>query len=248
MLRRLLLDAPPNPRRRLMTRLFLRTSLTAGAAAIALLAANSVAAEEPGFYVAGTLGSSSGDFSQSDQDDMDDIVISAWNEVGFTVNSLESDLDKSDVGYELAAGYQFAGPFALEAAYIELGDGTYTGDAVIDNADPGGPYDARTTVKIGAAGPAVSAVLSWPIGAQFSVDARVGAFFAKSTLKIRLAVQGETESESDSETETTMLYGAGISWAFSERASVRLGYTAFKDALFDTWNVDRFSLGFRYAF
>src|SRR5688572_5951776 len=103
---------------------------------VMLGAAGGAVAATPGFYVAGTLGQSAADVSQSDEDAIDDILVAAWNQNGFTVLANDSSLDKSDLGYELAVGYQISERFALEAAYIDLGEATYDADSVVDSPAP----------------------------------------------------------------------------------------------------------------
>ena len=118
---------------------FMRTPRAAAVLSMIMLGATgTAAAATPGLYVTGTLGQSAADVSQSDKDSIDDVLVAAWNQNGFTVLANDSSLDKSDLGYELAVGYQISERFALEAAYIDLGEATYAADSVVDSPAPGG--------------------------------------------------------------------------------------------------------------
>jgi opacity protein-like surface antigen len=228
---------------------FMRAPRAAAVLSMIMLGATgTAAAATPGLYVTGTLGQSAADVSQSDKDSIDDVLVAAWNQNGFTVLANDSSLDKSDLGYELAVGYQISERFALEAAYIDLGEATYDADSVVDSPAPGGPYDAVTEITFGVSGPAFSAVGGWSLTSRLSLDARVGVFMGKSKLGVNLAADGVSEDESESDSSSSLLFGAGVSWSFSEKAAVRLGYTYFQEAVFEEFNVGRLSLGLRYGF
>ncbi len=221
-------------------------SLIHGAIATLVLGAGAASAAVPGFYVAGSVGQSSSDLKQSDQDDLDDLTLLAWNQAGLDLVDGDSDLDKSDMGFELALGYQFTPNVAVEAAWFDLGDATYEATGTLtDGVDL---FDAVTEIAIGVSGPALSLVGSWPLGEAFAVDARAGALFGQSKARITVGLDGISQSESDSDGKTSVLYGVGVSWMFSPAVSLRLGYTRFDKAVLDEVDVRRVSLGLKYAF
>src|SRR5690606_10031185 len=106
----------------------------------------------------------------------------------------ESGLDKSDLGFEIALGYQLLPYLAVEAAYIDLGKAAYEAEGTVD--DGTGAVEASTDLTLGAKGPALSLVGAWPIRETLSLDARAGAFFGKSTLEVELELDGESGSDS----------------------------------------------------
>lgn len=221
--------------------------VVAGAVATALSAiAGTAAAASPGFYMAGTIGQSSIDIKSSDQEALDEILIDTWNELGFDVLDGDSDVEKTDIGFELALGYQISPYLAVEAAYIDLGQATYDAEGVVDNGT--GPMDAETEITAGVKGPALSLVASWPFAGQWALDARAGALFGKSRLGVTMELDGEEVSESETDSKTSMFYGVGVSWSFSERTSLRLGYTHFPDGVADEFNVSRVSAGLKVSF
>lgn len=211
-----------------------------------LCASTGAAAAVPGFYMSGTIGQSSTDVGDSDQEDLDDLLIATWNELGFDVVSGDSELDKSDLGFEIALGYQISPYLAVEAAYIDLGKAKYEAEGVLD--DGSGPVDTSADVSLGAKGPALSLIGIWPVSEKVSLDARAGAFFGKSTLGMEIELDDVSSGESESDKKTSVLLGVGASWALSGRMSVRLGYTHFADAVYDEFTVGRISLGLKVAF
>lgn len=65
------------------------------------------------WYLGGQLGYAKTDISQSNIDTF-------YNETGFEANSI--DVNDSDLAFSLMAGYQFTTHWAIEAAYIDLGE------------------------------------------------------------------------------------------------------------------------------
>lgn len=216
------------------------------AALVAMGLAGTATAAEPGFYISATLGQSSIDVGQNEQDMLDSEILGALDDLGFTITNARSDLDKSVMGYELAVGYQFTPYFAVEGGWIDLGAAQY--EAEFTANDGGGPLEGEAEVEMGASGPALSLVGIWPLGESFSVDVRAGAFFARSKVKVELELDGDSGSESESDTKTQVLLGAGVNWSVAERTTLRLGYTHFDKGVGDEFDVGRFSLGVKYAF
>ncbi len=221
--------------------------LLLGTASVALLCASAAAsAAGPGFYVAGTFGQSTADISSSDKNALDQTLIATWGDLGYDVVSGRSDLDKKSSGYELAVGYQFSPYLAVEAAYIDLGEAKYEFDGRLD--DGTGPVDSDADIDVGVKGPALSLVGIWPVNEKISLDARAGALFGKSRAKIELEIDDVSEWTSEKDSKTSLLFGMGASWAYTEQLSFRIGYTHFADAVFDEYSVGRFSLGVKFAF
>ncbi|MFO7326136.1 MAG: outer membrane beta-barrel protein [Pseudomonadota bacterium] len=227
----------------------LRGATIAAVATTMLGGASMATAAVPGFYMAGTIGQSSTDVGGEEQAFMDELVVATWESFGFNVLDGESDLDKSDIGFELAVGYQASPYFAVEAAYIDLGKAKYEAEGIVDNG--GGPMDASSDLTSDAKGPALSLLGMLPVSDRFSLDARVGAMLGKSKVKFTASLQGESASESDSESGTTIFFGVGFTWLINERVGIRVGYTKFSDvrsALGDEFDVDRIAAGLKVSF
>jgi len=215
-------------------------------AALACGATGIACAATPGFYLSGSIGQSSADLDSSYQETLDEATVSAWESVGFDVLDGDSDLDKSDMGFELAVGYQFSQYFAVEAAYVDFGDSTYTAEGILSDGEQ--ELDASTTVKAGVSGPALSLIGIWPFADRFALDARAGALFGKTKMTVGATLDTVSESQSESDSSTSLMFGAGISWSFSQAASVRLGYALAQDGVLDEVDVSRMSLSLRYTF
>ena len=144
-----------------------RVVLKSVVAALACGATGLACAATPGFYVSGSVGQSSADLDSSYQGTLFDASVEAWEETGFDVLEADSNLDKGNMGFELALGYQFNKYLAVEAAYVDFGDSKFKAEGSL--SDGGQPIDATTTVKAGVSGPAVSVVGIWPFADNFAL-------------------------------------------------------------------------------
>jgi opacity protein-like surface antigen len=223
-----------------------RTKRNAIAGTALALACSPFCAQGAGFYVDAGVGFSSiGGFNQQELD-------AAMTEVGedtfdsFTLN--DSRVDKSDMGFSLALGYQVTQNIAVEAAYLQVGKTSYEADATVaDGGNP--PADLTMGFNFKTSGPAVSLVGSWPVGERLSLDARAGAYFSKTKATVFASGGGESESESlGSEKDTSLLLGMGATWSLTDRLGLRLGYTRLDKAVAGEGDASTFSLGARLSF
>lgn len=213
-------------------------------AALVVAAAGTAAAAESGFYLTGGLGQATTDFGSEESEAFDEIALGAFEATEATVSNFQAGLDKSGLGYELAVGYQFNKYVAVEAAYVDAGDAAHKATATLD-----GSFDATSEVKFGVKGPAVTVIGMLPLAHGFSLDARVGALFGKSRVVATVSVEDEEQSEPIfSDSKTTVAFGAGASWSFSEKTAVRLGYSLAPKGLADEWDVSNLALTLRYGF
>src|SRR5579863_2313799 len=149
-------------------------------------------------------------------------------------------------GYRFAAGYRFNQYFGVEAGYVDLGKADKSG-VVILCVDPMGcaPVPFDFTVK--THGYVAEATGNWPLGDAWSLYGRVGGFASHSEVQTNLFL-GNARSASD----TTLVYGAGVAWSFSERLALRFSYDRYGN-LGDTGSTGKFgvnlaSLGLVYSF
>lgn len=217
------------------------------AASVAMAAAACVpfGAQAAGFYVEPAIGYSSiGGVSKSD---LDDSMIEVGSEVfdEFTLN--DSSLDKNDTGFSLTVGYQFTPNLAVEAAYFDLGKGRYKADATVGDGEE--TADLTMGFNYKSRGPALALVGVWPLNETVSLDARAGAYFAKTKVSV-FASDGETSDSEGlgSESSTSLLLGVGATWSLTERMGLRLGFTRLNKAVADDGDVNRLSLGLRFTF
>ena len=218
--------------------------LAAAATLVALLLPAGVsAAAQSGTYVAVDVGQGSYDLTQGE---LDGTAQSALIGTGLSIVNLSSNLDKKGTGFGVAFGYRFSPYLAAEAAYLDLGKAKWNASGTVTDGINSSPMDIALSFK--SSGPALSLLGSVPVGTQFSLDARAGAFFSKTKLSLTASAQGVSDTESDSDKHTGLLYGIGGTWSFTPVAAVRVGYTVYKEAVYGDRDVKQFSAGFLYSF
>lgn len=219
----------------------------AGGVAMALLAASLPAAaaqgaEGRGFYVAGDLSMSKFD---ANQDEFDDVILGVFEDFGFDVTSGGSDLDDSDIGYAIALGYSFNRNWAIEGAYMDVGAVSYSADATVDDGID--EFDVAIGAKVKSSGPAITLIGSLPLNPAWSVEARVGAYFAKTKITVNLSDGVDNASQTDSDEDTGVILGVGATWSFRPQWALRFGYTHISDGL-GTSDVDQLTAGVKWSF
>ncbi len=138
------------------------------------------------FYAGAAVGASSIDESESFEDE--------GERVTFTI-------DDSDTGFKIFGGYSFTPNIAVEGSYVNLGE---------FQADATGILSGTATGSAEADGYTVEAVGTLPLGNNFSVYGKVGAFIWDS--ETSLTFLGENIDSSDDGTDET--YGLGLAYAF----------------------------------
>jgi OOP family OmpA-OmpF porin len=128
--------------------------------------------------------------------------------------------DRSSGGIKLYGGYSFNRNFGLEAGYVNLGK--FKGSLADVKAD--GAY--------------LDAVGTAPLGNNFSLLGRVGAF------------NGRLKSTLDgSDRGTNLKVGAGLQYDLSANSAVRAEWERYRfDSLGSKSNTDFYSVGFNYRF
>lgn len=164
-----------------------------------------VIAADTGFYVGASAGRS--DYGVGTGD------------LGLTAGSV----DDKDTAYKVFGGYNFTRNFGIEAAYVDLGDVTFSGNVGAT------PVSGSADVQ----GFNISAVLTAPINDRFAVFGKLGAFvwdgdFNASSPAVRW-------SGSDSSTDFSA--GLGASYSFNKNVSLRAEYEYFDDVDANLWTV-----------
>ena len=146
-------------------------------------------------------------------------------------------VDGKDGAFKLFGGYQFNRNFALEAAIVDLGDMTYsgnfTGTAPLSGSVTGG--------RVQNSGLNLSAVGVVPLGTSFVLFGKVGMFLWYS--EATDVTNGiATYSEADG---ADLSVGLGASVALGQKVSLRAEWERFDMSNVD---VDLVTLGFAYRF
>ena len=142
-------------------------------------------------------------------------------------------VDGKDGAFKLFGGYQFNPNFALEAAFVDLGDVSYSG-----NFTGLGPV---TGGRIQNSGLNLSAVGVVPLGERFVLFGKVGMFLWYSEAT---DVTGGRFFYSE-EDGSDLSLGLGASMALGPRVSLRAEWERFDMSNVD---VDLVTLGFAYRF
>lgn len=190
------------------------SALLLSAMALSPLAAQ---AADTNWYGLIAVGQSSFDIDRSDLD-------GAINSVGLAVDS--SDLDDTDTGYKIQAGYKFNENFALEGGYIDLGRATYNGDAEPSPVLGVDSFHLGADVKVYGAN--IDAVGILPFGSGFSAFGKAGIVLTYSDGSVSANASGEggtgSIDDDDSETGVSPSLGVGLAYDLNETLSVRLEY------------------------
>ncbi len=137
-------------------------------------------------------------------------------------------VDTSSTSFRLTAGWRFNDYFALEGGYHSFGKFE---DQVDDDGVP-------VNVSLKADGFTLGAIGSIPLGEQFSLFGRAGAFFWDGDADINNVTQATPE-------DTNIFIGAGADYAFTEQFSVTGDWTRYE---LEDVSSGVFSIGFQYRF
>ena len=203
-------------------------------AMLGLLQPNAASAQG-NWYVSGSLGSLSLDYSAGDlQSDLADR--------GWTISDVS--VDDSSTAWKLVGGFSFNNHFALEGGFVDLGDVTTRYSTTIPPTEIDNILnDTYDVHPLQGDGWVTSAIVSWPVHINFSLTARAGVFFWESDLDVQV-VTGGTGSVSGSESGTDAMYGIGFEWRFSDKWSATADYERYQ---LNEW-IDVAFVGVKYAF
>jgi OOP family OmpA-OmpF porin len=221
-------------------------AMTARACAIVVLgAAAPHGALAAGFYMDASI-SRSGVKGVS-QSELDAAMIEVGEESFDSFVLDDSSIDRSNTGYSFAVGYQFTPHVAIEAAFVQLGKVGYVADVTVDQG--GGPVELTAGFDFKSSGPALSVAGTWPVGASLALDARAGAYFARTKVSVFASDGATTQTDSlGSEEDTSLLLGVGATWTLTGNLALRLGYTRFEKAVAGEGDAGNLSLGIRVLF
>lgn len=205
-------------------------------------------AAEDGWYLVGFGGEAS--TQNVSQGELDQNLIDFFGAGGLTVVDAVSNLDDSDTGFGLGAGYQVNEHFATELVYVDLGEVSYDVEGTVTD----GVTDSAATFGLSqsAAGPAFSVLGILPIGERFSVFARLGLSLMSVDADLDISIDDVADSGNASTDRSNGLYGLGGEFSLSSRFGIRLEWTRYagvgsEDLTGDT-DIDLISLGLRYNF
>jgi OOP family OmpA-OmpF porin len=186
--------------------------LAASALALSAMLASTQASAQ--FFIGGSIG----------QGDIDDEVTEGLITSG--------TVDGKDTAFKIFGGYMFNRHFGVEAAYVNFGEATYSGDFF------GAPV---TGGKIEIDGFNLSAIGSLPITEQFSIFGKAGLFLWDAEASDTTA--GLPFSAKDDGSDLS--FGIGLGYNFTRNLGVRAEWEMFET---DTADVNLLSVGLLWRF
>ena len=190
------------------------------AAALALGSALAATQASAQGFIGGSIG----------QSDIDDEITSGL------INGNQS-VDGKDTAWKIFGGYMFNRHFGLEAAYVDLGELSYSGTFT----------DALGTVpvtggKVEVWGFNISAIGALPVTEQFSIFGKLGLFFWEA--EARDTTAGRPFSAYDDGADLS--FGVGLGFNFTRNFGVRAEWELF-DNISDA-DVSLISVGLFWRF
>jgi OOP family OmpA-OmpF porin len=141
-------------------------------------------------------------------------------------------VDGKDTGWKVFGGYMFNRHFGVEAAYVDLGEASYSGDF------NGAPV---TGGKVEINGFNVAAIGSYPINEQFSIFGKIGLFMWDAEASDTTG--GVPFSAKDDGSDIS--FGFGVGYSFTKNLGVRAEWERFKT---DDADADLISIGLVWRF
>lgn len=190
-------------------------------------------AEDPGFYVGGSLG-----YSAWDADEVEDAIDAAEAQLAVFGITSSADFDDDDLGWKVFAGYNINQYFAAEIGYVDLGEaeGTITTSA---------PLASRSNFDFDLDGFTFAGIVKYPFMPNFDVFGKVGGFVWDAEAEASIRVGNFSNVISEDEDGTDFFFGLGAEYEFTNNVGVRAEWERFSP---DDADVDFFSLGVTYDF
>jgi hypothetical protein len=187
------------------------SSLSLNAVVLCLFAAGAGAAE-PGFYVAASLGTG--------VEDPESAGANFGNSLGvFHVEPDQVDVDTGKLAWSVGLGYRVNKYLSGEVEYVDFGTTDVAEHYTVDNIGAPVPFPTEFTLNYSShvTGPALSLLGTLPMGRDFELFLRGGAFFGSREFKTGFGTNAKFAS-------TVWLAGAGVTWSFAKRWAIRAEY------------------------
>lgn len=207
-------------------------------ASLALVVSSAAMAAGSGWYAGAGIGSANTDVKVSDYD-------TSLSALGYTASST---IDDADTGWKLFGGYEFTKNWAVEGAYVDLGE--VTSNTTV-SAGPAGwtPQDfvdaAATVHPYSVDGFAISGKGTYPFGNGFTAFAKLGLFAWEADIEVRCVGCAPPARKPDGEDGVDFTAGAGVGYDFANNFGVRAEWERFGT---DRDDVDFFSVSVLYRF
>ena len=211
----------------------------AGLTTVALLgtlAAGTAHADDRDFYFGASVGQSNAGYGETD-------LVSDLDMAGWTITN--PSVDDTDLAWKLYGGYSFNRFFAVEAAWVDLGEvqTRFGAELPLDQIEA----ILNDTVAIHptlGSGASLAAVFRYEVVPEsLAFHARAGVFVWNADIDVEV-VSGATGQASDDEDGTDFMYGVGLEWRLNRNLSITGDWERYR---MRDW-VDVPTVGFRYRF
>jgi hypothetical protein len=184
-------------------------------------------ANEPGFYVGGSVSQNSKDAPRGEYELLNSALQSFFF---FEPEQQQLSFDESDIGFSIIAGYGFTQHFAIEGGFARLGQVSHKSRAT--GNFPLEPGTMSTTLESETTGFLASVVGMWPLTRNWELVGRVGLLIADNNLKFSVRSTGNQfvppggnrVSDSFSKSSTDTYASVGVSRRLFEVYDLRLEY------------------------
>jgi OOP family OmpA-OmpF porin len=184
-------------------------------------------------YLGASAGTANADYNSSD-------LVNALP--SYTVQNVS--IDDNDTGWKVFGGYEFTPNWAIEAAYVDLGEITTEFSATLAPDDlPQFVSDAAAIHPYMASGFALTGVGKFDISQTVVVFGKIGLFNWDAEGNVKETGSGQLVKLDDS--GTNLVYGLGISYEVSPQFGIRAEWESY-DVDWDKINL--FSVGVEYRF
>jgi hypothetical protein len=148
-------------------------------------------------------------------------------------------------------GYMVSRNLGIEVAYLDLGSLRYSGFGTVTASD-GTASEVHLNLDVRAHGPAVALVGALPMTNVWEINARVGAFEAKTKTNYRTSVGEDVQSGALSQSSTSLLASVGTAFIVTTHLTLRLDYLRIQHikekGLERAFNVDGVTAGAALVF
>jgi len=181
-----------------------------------------------GPYVTGLVGMTS---YSGDQSGDERSLIGVLEGAGVPFQNVKTSTEESDLGYTASFGYRFSRFIAGELGLSQFGSLTSSLTAEIDlPQDTSGFVPARFEYAFNVGGPVISVLGILPIKNKFEFFGRVGYLFASVEREFTSKINGQRGLAGNAQGDSqNLVYGAGITWNFTEAYSARAEYQILDD-------------------
>jgi opacity protein-like surface antigen len=221
-----------------------RLTFTRTAAVIAgVVLGQAAAADDGGLYLATSYGDALRTYKRSEIDRN----VNAALDGRVTVDTSKSESNKPI--WSASVGYMFSPNFGIEASYLDLGKLKYRAHG---SGDPSDIESLSLNFETKSHGPVLALVWALPMGNNWGVNGRIGAYHVKSTTESVLIADDDTIPTTQKATSTSLIAGVGASLILSTHLAVRLDYlyiNKVKEQLLEkSFGVQLVTAGLAYVF